>query len=48
VYNIGNNSLIEFDVDQLMEGVNYKSETIVSEGIKCFVAWYREYYGVQE
>jgi len=48
VYNIANNSLGEFDVDQLMEDVHYKPETMAPEGIKCFVAWYREYYGVQE
>ena len=32
------------DVDQLMEDVHYKPETTVQEGIRRFVAWYREYY----
>ncbi|MEI8032973.1 MAG: NAD-dependent epimerase [Chlorobiaceae bacterium] len=35
------------DVDQLMEDVRYKPETPVEEGIKRFVAWYREYYKIQ-
>jgi len=35
------------DVDQLMEDVHYKPETTVQEGIKRFVAWYREYYPTQ-
>jgi len=35
------------DVDQLMQDVNYKPETTVQEGIKRFVAWYKEYYKVQ-
>ena len=35
------------DVEQLMQDVHYKPETTVREGIKRFVAWYREYYGVQ-
>ena len=32
------------DVDQLIQDVRYKPETTVPEGIKRFVAWYREYY----
>jgi len=36
------------DVDQLMQDVHYKPETTVPEGIRRFVAWYREYYGVQQ
>jgi len=35
------------DVDQLMQDVNYKPETTVQQGIKRFVAWYKEYYKVQ-
>ena len=30
-----------------MQDVHYKPETTVPEGIKRFVAWYRDYYGVQ-
>ena len=33
--------------DQLMEDVNYKPETTVPEGIRRFVAWYRDYYAVE-
>jgi len=32
------------DVDQLMQDVHYKPETTVHEGIRRFVAWYRDYY----
>ena len=35
------------DVDQLIKDVNYKPETSVKDGIRRFVAWYREYYGVE-
>jgi len=35
------------DVDQLIQDVHYKPETTVQEGIKRFVAWYKEYYKVQ-
>ncbi|NTW70165.1 MAG: NAD-dependent epimerase [Chlorobiaceae bacterium] len=35
------------DVDQLMQDVHYKPETTVQEGIKKFVAWYKEYYKVE-
>ncbi|KAA6232875.1 NAD-dependent epimerase [Chlorobium phaeovibrioides] len=34
------------DVEQLMEDVQYKPQTSVDEGIKRFVVWYREYYGI--
>jgi UDP-glucuronate 4-epimerase len=34
------------DVDQLMQDVHYKPETSVQEGIRRFVAWYREYYAI--
>ncbi|NTW83006.1 MAG: NAD-dependent epimerase [Chlorobiaceae bacterium] len=32
------------DVEQLIKDVHYRPETTVEEGIKKFVAWYREYY----
>ncbi len=32
------------DVEQLISDVHYKPETSVEEGIRRFVAWYREYY----
>uniref|UniRef100_Q3ARD1 Capsular polysaccharide biosynthesis protein I n=1 Tax=Chlorobium chlorochromatii (strain CaD3) TaxID=340177 RepID=Q3ARD1_CHLCH len=35
------------DVDQLIEDVHYKPQTSVPEGVKRFVAWYKEYYGVK-
>lgn len=34
------------DVDALVEDVGYKPATPVREGIRRFVAWYREYYQV--
>jgi len=34
------------DVEQLMEDVQYKPQTSVDDGIKRFVVWYREYYGI--
>ncbi len=34
------------DVDALIEDVDYKPETTVDDGIKRFVAWYRDYYKV--
>ncbi|MCF8216386.1 MAG: NAD-dependent epimerase [Chlorobium sp.] len=34
------------DVDQLMQDVHYKPETPVEAGVRRFVAWYRDYYGV--
>jgi UDP-glucuronate 4-epimerase len=33
------------DVSDLAEDLNYKPNTPVSEGIKKFVAWYKEFYG---
>ena len=35
------------DVDDLMKDVGFKPETPIETGIKKFVDWYREYYGVQ-
>lgn len=34
------------DVDLLIKDVDYKPDTPIEEGIKRFVAWYREYYQV--
>lgn len=34
------------DVDDLIEDVGFRPSTPVEEGIKRFVAWYRDYYGV--
>lgn len=36
------------DVEQLILDVDYKPETSVQEGIRLFVGWYREYYGIQK
>ncbi|MHB8093054.1 MAG: NAD-dependent epimerase [Syntrophales bacterium] len=33
------------DVDDLMADVGFRPATPISEGIRRFVAWYREYYG---
>lgn len=35
------------DVDDLIRDVGFKPETSIETGIKKFVDWYREYYGVQ-
>lgn len=32
------------DIDKLYHVIGFKPNTPVSEGIKCFVDWYREYY----
>ena len=34
------------DVDALVEDVGYKPNTSIEEGIKRFVEWYRDFYGV--
>ena len=34
------------DVDALVEDVDYKPSTPIEEGIKRFIEWYREFYGV--
>jgi UDP-glucuronate 4-epimerase len=35
------------DVDDLMRDVGFRPKTPIEEGIARFVAWYREYYGVE-
>jgi UDP-glucuronate 4-epimerase len=35
------------DVTDLMRDVGYKPSTPIEDGIRCFVAWYKDYYGVQ-
>jgi UDP-glucuronate 4-epimerase len=34
------------DVDALVEDVGYKPDTSIEDGIKNFIDWYREFYGV--
>ncbi len=34
------------DVDALVEDVGYKPNTTIEDGIKNFIDWYREFYGV--
>jgi len=34
------------DVDDLVREIDFKPETTIEEGVKNFVDWYREYYGV--
>lgn len=36
------------NVDDLMRDVGFKPNTRIEEGIKSFVAWYREYYGISD
>jgi UDP-glucuronate 4-epimerase len=33
------------DVDDLTREVEFRPATPIGEGIRCFVAWYREYHG---
>jgi len=35
------------DVDDLAADTGYRPSTPISEGLKRFVSWYREYYGVK-
>jgi len=35
------------DVTDLMRDVGYKPETPIEDGIRNFVAWYKDYYGVE-
>ena len=34
------------DVDDLINDVGFKPATPIEEGIKRFIAWYKEFYGV--
>ncbi|NEP77060.1 MAG: NAD-dependent epimerase [Okeania sp. SIO3B3] len=34
------------DVDDLIRDVGYRPDTLISEGIPNFVAWYKEYHGI--
>ncbi|KIZ41555.1 MULTISPECIES: NAD-dependent epimerase [Rhodopseudomonas] len=34
------------DIDDLVRDVGFKPETAIEDGIRSFVAWYREHYGV--
>jgi len=34
------------DVDDLIQDVGFKPATSIEEGVRRFVGWYREYYGV--
>ena len=36
------------DVDDLVRDVGYKPATSVETGIRNFVAWYKEYYGIED
>jgi len=35
------------DVQDLMADLGYKPETSIQEGIRAFIAWYKEFYGVK-
>ena len=34
------------DVDSLADAVGFRPKTTIEEGIRSFISWYREYYGV--
>ena len=34
------------NVDELMQQFDYKPATTIQDGIRNFVDWYRDYYGV--
>jgi len=34
------------NVDDLVRDVGFKPDTPIEEGIKRFVAWYKDYYGI--
>jgi UDP-glucuronate 4-epimerase len=34
------------DVDDLVRDVDFKPDTPIEEGIKRFVAWYKDYYKI--
>ncbi len=36
------------DVSDLMRDVGYKPETPIEQGIRNFVAWYKDYYGIED
>ena len=36
------------DVSDLEKDVGFKPDTSIEEGIKRFVEWYKEYYGVND
>ena len=36
------------DIDSLTNDTNYKPNTSIDEGLKQFVAWYKNYYKVVE
>jgi UDP-glucuronate 4-epimerase len=35
------------DVDDLMADVGFKPETCIETGVRRFIAWYKEYYGIK-
>ncbi len=34
------------DVEDLVREINFKPNTSIEDGVRNFVTWYREYYGV--
>lgn len=36
------------DVDDLIRDVGYKPDTPVEEGVRAFVSWYKDYYGIDD
>ena len=35
------------DVDALATAVDFTPATSIEDGIDCFIAWYREYHGIE-
>jgi UDP-glucuronate 4-epimerase len=35
------------DVDDLMQDVGFKPETSIETGVRRFIAWYKDYYGIK-
>jgi UDP-glucuronate 4-epimerase len=35
------------DIDGMIEDVGFKPQTSIETGIKCFIEWFKEYYGYQ-
>jgi UDP-glucuronate 4-epimerase len=34
------------DVDDLMKDVGFRPDTSIEDGVKAFIDWYREFYGM--
>ena len=34
------------DIDDLARDVGFKPQTSIEDGVRSFVSWYRDYYGI--